>query len=330
MAKLEDIAKLAEVSPTTVSRVINNYGSLSEKTKSKVFAAMKELNYQPNSLARSLKGKSAKIIGVIFPGVSNPFFGQMVETIENQLFTKGYRIILCNAGNNKEKERAYLRMLIANQVDGIIAGSHNLEIEEYQQVGLPIISFDRYLSENIPIVSSDNYQGGKTAAEILLESGSKNVQIISGANRPNSPTNKRLEGFRKTIEEHDLEFGLTEIKFDASPNIKGMKIKEVLSNNQVDGVFCTDDLTSLLVVQQAKSLGLKIPEDLRLIGYDGTKFIQEFHPELATIEQPIEDIVTLMIDLLLKRIKDPKCQLKQNYVLPVKAIAGETSRRISK
>ncbi|APX73229.1 LacI family DNA-binding transcriptional regulator [Companilactobacillus allii] len=329
MAKLEDIAKLAEVSPTTVSRVINNYGSLSEKTKNKVFTAMKELNYQPNSLARSLKGKSSKIIGVIFPGVSNPFFGQMVETIENQLFDRGYKIILCNAGKNKEKERAYLRMLIANQVDGIIAGSHNLEIEEYQQVGLPIISFDRYLSENIPIVSSDNFQGGKIAAEVLLASGSKNIQMISGANQPNSPTNRRLVGFKEVIEDNNLKFGLTEIKYNASPNIKGMKIKEVLSNNSVDGIFCTDDLTSLLVFQQAHQLGLRIPEDIRLIGYDGTSFIQEFHPELATIEQPINDIVTLMIDLLLQRIKDPDCNLQQNYVLPVKAIAGETSRRIS-
>lgn len=329
MTKLEDIAKLAEVSPTTVSRVINNYGSLSEKTKKKVFAAMKELNYQPNSLARSLKGKSTKVIGVIFPGVSNPFFGQMVETIENQLFSRGYRIILCNAGNDKEKERAYLRMLMANQVDGIIAGSHNLEIEEYQQVGLPIISFDRYLSENIPIVSSDNFQGGEIAAEILLASGSKNVHIISGVNRPNSPTNRRLEGFGKVIKANKLDFGLTEIKFDDSPNIKGMKIKEVLSNEEVDGVFCTDDLAALLVIQQAKLLGIKIPEDLRLVGYDGTRFIQEFHPELATIEQPIDDIVTLMIDLLLKRIEDSNCQLKQNYILPVKAISGETSRIMS-
>lgn len=325
MATLDDIAKMAGVSATTVSRVINNYGSLSEKTKTKVFAAMKELNYQPNSLARSLKGKKTQLIGVILPGVSNPFFGQMVQEIEDQLFKKGFRMILCNAGNDAEKERTYLRMLIANRVDGIIAGSHNLNIEEYQKVGLPIISFDRYLSKNVPIVSSDNYQGGKLAAQSLLASGSQKLQIITGANRPNSPTNQRLEGFKNVLTSKSVEFDSMEIPFSASPNIKGLKIQELLSNNLVDGIFCTDDLTALLVMQKAKSLEIKIPEDVRLIGYDGTRFIQDYHPELTTIMQPIEDIVTMMIDLLLKRINDPECDLEKNYTLPVKLITGMTA-----
>ena len=130
-AKLSDVAKKAGVSPTTVSRVINNYGYISDKTRNKVHEAMKELNYQPNSLARSLHGKKTNLVGLIFPGVSNPFFGELVEEIENKLFEDGYKVILCNAAYNKEKERSYLRMLLANQVDGIIAGAHNLGIDEY-------------------------------------------------------------------------------------------------------------------------------------------------------------------------------------------------------
>lgn len=325
MATLDDIAKLAGVSATTVSRVINNYGSLSEKTKTKVFEAMKELNYQPNSLARSLKGKKTQLIGVILPGVSNPLFGQMVQEIENQLFKKGFRMILCNAGNDSEKERDYLRMLMANRVDGIIAGSHNLGIEEYQKVGLPIISFDRYLSDNIPIVSSDNFHGGQLAAQALLMSGSKQLQIITGANRPNSPTSDRLNGFKEVLRKHDLNFETLEIDFGSSPNIKSLKIKELLMTQKTDGIFCTDDLTALLVMQQARALGIKIPDQMRLVGYDGTNLIQNYHPELTTVMQPISDIVTMMIDLLLKRIDDPDCQLAKTYTLPVKLITGETT-----
>ncbi|MGX7248728.1 LacI family DNA-binding transcriptional regulator, partial [Enterococcus raffinosus] len=130
--KLTDVAKKAGVSPTTVSRVINNYGSLSQKTIDKVHAAMKELNYQPNSLARSLQGKNTQLIGLIFPTVSNPFFGELVDKLEATLFEQGYKTILCNSANNKEKERAYLNMLSANRVDGIIAGAHNLGIKEYE------------------------------------------------------------------------------------------------------------------------------------------------------------------------------------------------------
>jgi len=325
MATLDDIAKMAGVSSTTVSRVINNYGSLSDKTKTKVFAAMRELNYQPNSLARSLKGKKTQLIGVILPGVSNPFFGQMVQEIEDQLFKKGFRIILCNAGDDSEKERDYLRMLMANRVDGIIAGSHNLGIEEYQRVGLPIISFDRFLSSNVPIVSSDNFHGGQLAAQTLLMSGSKKMEIITGANLPNSPTSNRLKGFKETLTKNEVEFNTSEIDFNSSPNIKGLKIKEILSNKEADGIFCTDDLTALLVMQQARELGIRIPEDLKLIGYDGTDFIQNYHPELTTIMQPIVDIVTMMIDLLLRRIDNPECELESTYTLPVKLISGATT-----
>ena len=151
--KLTDVAKKAGVSVTTVSRVINDYGYISQKTRDKVFSAMEELNYQPNSLARSLHGKSTNLVGLIFPAITNPFFAELVEQIEQKLFSEGYKVILCNAGSDKEKEREYLKMLLANQVDGIIAGAHNLGIDEYNRVGLPIVSFDRKLSEQIPIVS---------------------------------------------------------------------------------------------------------------------------------------------------------------------------------
>lgn len=127
---------------TTVSRVINNYGYISEKTRQRVYRAMKELNYQPNSLARSLHGKSTHLIGIIFPSIMNPFYAELVQRVEEKLFAAGYKIILCNSAQNKEKERDYLKMLIfQNQVDGIIAGAHNLGIEEYKNVGLPIVSF---------------------------------------------------------------------------------------------------------------------------------------------------------------------------------------------
>ncbi|MGI6156506.1 MAG: LacI family DNA-binding transcriptional regulator, partial [Enterococcus lemanii] len=145
--KLTDVAKRAGVSPTTVSRVINNYGSLSQKTIDKVHQAMEELDYQPNSLARSLQGKNTQLIGLIFPTVAIPFFGELVERLESKLFELGYRSILCDSANNKEKERDYLKMLTANKVDGIIAGAHNLGIDEYENIKLPIISFDRFLAE---------------------------------------------------------------------------------------------------------------------------------------------------------------------------------------
>ncbi|ATO44280.1 LacI family DNA-binding transcriptional regulator [Loigolactobacillus coryniformis] len=326
MVKLTDVAKLAGVSATTVSRVINNYGSLSQHTKDKVFAAMQELNYQPNSLARSLQGKETKLIGVIFPSVSNPFFGELVSLLESHLFAKGYKVILCNSAENKEKERAYLQMLIANQVDGIIAGAHNLGIAEYERVGLPIISFDRALSNTIPIVSSDNYTGGALATEALLKAGAKKIVILSGINQPNSPTTERLNGYADTLKAADLQPITAEIDFHTAANIKALKIHQLLVDQKPDGVFCTDDLSALLLINEAQKLGLAIPTDLQVVGYDGTKLIQDYHPELTTIMQPIDDIATLLIDLLLQRIKDHHVALQPRYQLPVKLINGQTTR----
>ncbi|MFC6182415.1 LacI family DNA-binding transcriptional regulator [Lactiplantibacillus daowaiensis] len=325
MVKLTDVAKVAGVSPTTVSRVINNYGSLSETTKQKVFAAMQQLNYQPNSLARSLQGKQTKLIGLIFPSVANPFFGAMVSLLETQLFAKGYRVMLCNAGDDPDKERACLRMLMANQVDGIIAGAHNLGIQEYEQTGLPIISFDRYLSKTIPIVSSDNAQGGRQAGQLMVHAGVKRPHIITSWQQPNSPTNQRLAGYYAALKAAGLTASRSILNFQLSPTLKLVQIKQLLTRaERPDGIFCTDDLTALLVLQVAQQLQLQVPTDLSVIGYDGTPFMQAYHPELTTISQPIDDLVTLMIDLLLQRIKNTDCHLEAQYTLPVKVIAGTT------
>ncbi len=324
MAKLSDVAALAGVSVTTVSRVINNYGSLSEKTKTKVFAAMRELNYQPNSLARSLQGKQTKLIGLIFPGVSHPFFGELVQNLESQLFKRGYRVILCNAIGDAEKERAYVRMLLANQVDGIIAGSHNLTIPEYQQINAPLISFDRYLGPNIPIVSSDNYDGARIATSSLLDTGARDVWLLTGANHPGNPTNDRLRGYQDVLQAKQLPPHVLEIPFSTAPEVKWARIQRALREHVPDGIFATDDMTAIMVMQIARKLNLKIPAQLRIIGYDGTTMTRNYYPELATIVQPIEALSALMIDLLIQRIEQPDVQLEDRYVLPVRPYAAKS------
>ncbi|WP_395537911.1 LacI family DNA-binding transcriptional regulator [Lactiplantibacillus pentosus] len=323
--KLNDVAKLAGVSPTTVSRVINNHGYLSEQTKEKVFAAMRELHYQPNNMARSLQGKNTQLIGVIFSDISNPFFGELVSRIEKILFAKNYKVILCNSADDPQKERDYLQMLMANQVDGIIAGAHNLGIEEYQQYGLPIISFDRYLSDNIPIVSSDNYHGGWLAAQTLRQAGAENIAIFTGKSYAGSPTNGRREGYEAYLASEQLTPHVHELPFELSPALKMMEIKTIMSQQNYDGIFCSDDLTALLTINVAHKLSIRVPEDLRVVGYDGTALMRNYHPELTTIEQPLTDISTLLVSLLLQRIADADCQLESKYTLPVKLSKGITA-----
>ncbi|AQP53413.1 LacI family transcriptional regulator [Vagococcus penaei] len=324
--KLTDVAKKAGVSPTTVSRVINNYGSLSQKTIDKVQAAMSELNYQPNSLARSLQGKKTFLIGVIFPTIANPFYGELVEKIEAKLFDLGYKTILCDSANNKEKERQYLKMLAANKVDGIIAGAHNLGIKEYETIDLPIVSFDRFLADSIPIIGSDNFRGGYLATENLYLRGGRNIAILTGSQESDSPTNDRLKGYLHFIEEHNLTPNIFHFHTKArSTALKTLDIKRILQNENIDSIFCTDDLTAILVYNICEELNRSLPNDLRLIGYDGTKLIQNYFPQLSTIAQPISDFADLLVDLLVQRIDNPDITLERNYTLPVKLIQGRTS-----
>ena len=270
VAKLTDVAKLAGVSPTTVSRVINKKGYLSEKTIQKVQEAMRELGYKPNNVARSLQGKSAKLVGLIFPNISNVFYAELIDKLEHQLFKHGYKTIICNSEHDSEKEREYIEMLEANQVDGIISGSHNLGIEDYNRVTAPIIAFDRNLSPEIPVVSSDNYAGGVLAAETLVKSGSKKIIMITGNDNSNSPTGLRHAGFASVLPESMI----INVSSDFSPIRKEMEIKQILTQQKPDAIFASDDLTAILIMKVARELDIQIPQDLKVIGYDGTQFIE--------------------------------------------------------
>lgn len=317
VAKLTDVAQLAGVSPTTVSRVINKKGYLSEKTIRNVEEAMRELGYKPNNLARSLQGKSAKLVGLIFPTINNIFYSELIGHLEKELFDRGYKTIICNSQHESDKEREYLEMLEANQVDGIISGSHNLGIQDYDRVVAPIIAFDRNLSSSIPIVSSDNFAGGILAAQTLQKAGCHNPLMITGNDDSNSPTGLRQVGFTSILDEAKV----FKIASDLSPVRKEMEIRSILEKYKPDGIFVSGDATAMLVWNVARSLKLSIPEDIKLIGYDGTSFIESYYPQLTTIKQPLVEIARLLVDLLIDKIEGKKLP-KTDYILPITLLAG--------
>lgn len=318
VAKLTDVAKLAGVSPTTVSRVINKKGYLSQKTIDKVNAAMRELGYKPNTLARSLQGKSAKLVGLIFPSTSNIFFAELLEHLEIKLFKHGYKVIICNSENDPVKERDYLEMLSAHQVDGIISSSHNLGLDDYEKVEAPIVAFDRNLAPNVPIVSSDNFAGGQLAAQLLEKQGCQNIIMITGNDNSNSPTGLRALGFnypRKSYPTINVPSNLSTIR-------REMEIRSILARHKPDGIFASDDLTAILIMKMAEQLGLSLSQDLKVIGYDGTNFVETYFPQLATIKQPLPEIASLLVDVLLKKIAGEPTQ--KDYILPVQLINAHT------
>ncbi|MTT33319.1 LacI family DNA-binding transcriptional regulator [Terrilactibacillus sp. BCM23-1] len=321
---IKDIARHAGVSPTTVSRVLNNRGYLSQKTKDKVHQAMKDLNYFPNELARSLFKQKTNLIGLIFPTTSNPFFGELIFHIENSFSSKGYKVLLCNSLNRVDKEMAYLDMLQRNQVDGIVVGAHNRHIRQYESMHLPVVAIDRNLSDSIPVVSSDNYLGGKIATEHLLNKGCQKIIHINGPHELETPANKRREAYEEVMMKEDRSPITYELRESLNKNYTKTVINQLFDEHpDVDGIFASDDLIAAAVISEAKKRGMNIPKELKIIGYDGTESVKTCLPELTTIQQPIQAIAQSAVNVLIQQMGGEKSI--ENIVLPIQLIKGFTT-----
>ncbi|HAQ1440901.1 TPA: LacI family transcriptional regulator, partial [Enterococcus faecium] len=314
--KLEDVAKRANVSKTTVSRVLNNRGYLSQKTIDNVYKAIEELNYQPNVVARQLFQKKTNIVGLLFPTVANPFFSELVEALEKKLYEIGYKVLIGNSMNNKEKETNYLNQLLSDQVDGLIVGTHNQGIQEYKYQNLPIVAIDRVMNEDIPVVESDNYNGGKLATKLLIAQGAKNIIHTNGPIDLQTPANRRRLAYEDTMKAYQLIPRTVTLDF----NISYVKKKQIFFQMfedypKIDGIFASNDIDAALILQVAKEKGLNVPADLLVVGYDGTLMTRSILPDLTTVIQPINDIADTAVAILMKRIN--KEETKKEYILPV-------------
>lgn len=323
--KAEDVAKLAGVSKTTVSRVLNKRGYLSEKTIKKVYDAMEELNYRPNVIARQLLHQETKLIGLIFPTVTSPFFAQLIQSIEKKLFDNGYRVLIGDSRNDKKIEREYLQELLNHQVDGLIVGSHNQGIEEYNTPNLPIVAIDRRLNDDIPIVLSDNYQGGMIATELLIEKGAKKIiHTNDPASLVGPPQNQeRKRAYVDSMIKHGLTPIVYSIDYDLPDSKKDNIIKKIFKDHpDVDGMFISNDSDAGRVLNIASDLGYKIPQDLKVIGYDGAYQTRVMVPYLTTIVQPIDKMADAAVNMLIKRLNDST--YGKNKMFPVSLWNGKT------
>lgn len=324
MVTIKDVANVAGVSVTTVSRVMNNRGYISEKTRKKVYDAMDKIGYHPNELARSFFKQKTNIIGLILPDISISFYAEQTKYIEEYLYKNGYKLMICNAYNSKEREKEYINMLQRNKVDGIIIGSHTLNIEDYLNINMPIVGLDRYLGENIPIVSADHIQGGTLAANHLIACGCKNVVQFSGLNILNSSSNKRHLAFENIMKDNNITVHTIEMDLNTFSKDQNLYYIDYMFNNyqNIDGIFATDNI-AILVIKESLKMGINIPKDLKIIGYDGTKSSELFIPTLTTIKQPIKEICIDAVDKLIKLIENNTVKLESKHAVTL--IKGETT-----
>ncbi|QHT47970.1 LacI family transcriptional regulator [Bacillus sp. SB49] len=324
--KIQDVAKEAGVSPTTVSRVLNNRGYISEETKGKVYAAMEKINYIPNDLARSLFTNRTNVIGLIVPTTENPFFGEIAAAIESACSKNGYKVLLCNSLNELEKEKNYWEMLRRHQVDGVIVGTYNRGLFREAEHPLPIVAIDHFLSPGIPVVGSDNYAGGKLATETLIEKGCRKIVHIHGPVTLETPANKRKQAYEDVIAAHGLSSYTFEIKEILDEAAKTKRIEEVFDQYpDADGVFASDDLVALTILNEARKRGILVPEELKVVGYDGTKLIRSVAPGLSTICQPVAAMAEKAVRMLQDQIENADFHAGETAYLDISFHEGMTT-----
>ncbi len=324
MATLKDIAKGAGVTVTTVSRVLNNRGYISDETREKVYQVMKELDYQPNEIARSLSRKKSNIIGLIIPTIGHPFFSELSFYLEYYAYKEGYKLMLCNSQMEAKKEKEYIDMLRAHQVDGLILASHTLEVEDYINIDLPIVTFDRKVG-NIPYITSDNYQGGSLATNLLINKGCKKIVYIGGNLKLDLLANIRYDVFLEIAEKRGIEH------FIVQTDLNGFNIAEyrklifdlLKEHPDIDGIFASSDLIAATVIRVAQRVNKKIPEDIKIVGYDDIQEASLFVPEITSIRQPIKKMGSMAIEVLKKQINKEK--VAKSNIIAVELVERETT-----
>lgn len=316
MATMKDIAKLACVSTSTVSHVINHSRYVSKEIAERVNRAAQELNYSPSVLARSLKTNRTKTLGMLVTTSSNPFFGEVVKGVERSCYQKGYNLILCNTEGDQERMITSISTLLQKRVDGLILMCSSLEGER-------IDIFDKY--PDVPVVvmdwgpmlfTSDKIQdnsllGGYIAAKYLIECGHHEIGCITG------PLNRyqaqmRYEGYKRALNEEGLEFHsnwIIESNFECDGGYEAFN-RMYQKGPLPSAIFVCNDMMAMGVINAANEKGIAIPEELSIIGYDDIQIAKFMSPSLTTIHQPKYSLGQAAVETLLLRL-DKSCDETQ-------------------
>lgn len=308
---IRDIAKIANVSTTTVSRILNGkYEGMSEATRERVLDAIKENNYKPSTIARSLVTNKTRTLGLTLPSISNPFFSNLARGVEDYAIKRGYNLFLCNTDDEKEKQKLYFEALIEKGVDGIISATYYDDQEEcFRDIlnqKVPFIILDKNYEEGMKYRSSiDNYSGAYSATDYLIQNGHKKIACIRGP--LNSPfSRERFRGYKEALENSHIEVDEKVILEGDFFIDSGEKCAlEILKNSEVTAIVCFNDFMAFGAYKACRKLNKRIPEDISITGFDDIELSTIIEPHLTTVKQPIYELgfktAGLIIDLIEKR-----------------------------
>lgn len=329
------VAKQAGVSISTVSNVINEARYVSAETKEKVLAAIKELNYEPNNIARSMKSNKTRLIGVIIPNINRVFVSPVLSGLQQEAERVGYNLLLCDSGGKPEKEKACLKMFAGNMVDGIVLDSvAPADDEEYFRslfnVGsgkkrIPVVSMERDLTGyGIPSVFFANRIGGEIAAQKLVDSGARRIVFITTGSEI---VTRRFDGHRAVLERNGIPFDeRLLVNAEASPWGGYNAIKKLISDEvEFDGIQAGNDQIAIGALKALREHNIRVPEEVKIVGFDNIFASSIVDPPLTVVNNPKKELGNNTINLLSQYIDEPSEHLPMQVELPVTLVEREST-----
>ncbi len=329
MPTVLDVAKVAGVAPITVSRVINNSGYISQETKEKVEAAIIELGYVPNTLARGLRSKRTNSLALVVADITNPYFTSMARGVEDVAGSSGYSVIYCNTDESETKEDKYANILVQRQVDGVLlvpAGGNARTVRYLENNKIDVVVLDRRVPEkNTNLVCSDSVNGAKELTDLLIKLGHQQIAIITGPDNVSTSTD-RVVGYRNSLEEAGLSAN-EQVYFGGFNQQTGYESTRIAmrSSQKPTAFFAANNFILIGVVKALRELNLKVPEDVSVVGFDDFPESMLIEPFFTVAIQPAYEMGQKAAELLIKQINGEIVDNSQTIILPTDIIVRRSA-----
>jgi LacI family transcriptional regulator len=332
MASIRDVARAAGVSVTTVSHALNRTRFVSDDARARVDQAVRALGYVPSAVARSLKHNATHTLGMLVPNSSNPYFAEIIHSVERHCHSEGYNLLLCNSDDDIQRQAVHLRVLAERRVDGLVfvaAGDDAHVSEALADLQLPVVLVDREIdgAGNADLVESDHASGAELATRHLLALGHERIACIGGP-RTLRPSQQREAGWRRALASVGHEAGADDVlRGDFTPQSGYAALQHLLGRpDRPTAVFVCNDMMAIGALHAAQEAGLDVPGALSVVGFDDIDLAAYTMPPLTTVAQPKEAIGTETARLLLERIRGERGEARRTILQPELRVRASTAR----
>jgi len=329
MPTIRDVAERAGVAPITVSRVINNSGYVSEETRARVEAAIAELQYVPNSLARSLRFKRTDTLALVLTDITNPFWTTVARGVEDAASSQGFNVILCNTDESEEKQEEYLNVLLQKRVDGFLlvpARSTPEPIWQIQSQGVPVVVLDRRIPDvQVDIVRGDSEGGAYELTRLLISMGHRRIAMLAGPKEVSTAAD-RVAGYRRALREAGLPEDLELAYYGEYTQEGGYHLAQraLAATPPPTALFAANNFIAIGALRALREAGLRVPDDVSLVSFDEIPPAFAIDPFLTVVCQPAYEMGQEATKLLLSRLSEEESGEPREIVLPVKVIVRKS------